>query len=527
MSTEPITIPSATPTPPKVTEVEQHGVEPIPDPERSARPLDLFRLTFGGANTIATVVLGSFPILFGLSFAHGLLATLLGLLLGAVVLAPMALFGPRNGTSNSVSSSAHLGVHGRIVGSFLSLLTALAFFSISVWSSGDVLVGGANRAVGLPENDLTLALAYGLFAVLVLIVCIYGFRFMLLVNKIAVIAATLLFLLGIVAFAGDFDPGYAGAFGSGSEAFGEPGFWAAFVGSALIVMSNPVSFGAFLGDWARYIPRETPGRSSMAAAFLAQIATLVPFCFGLVTMTIIATREPEIFASGAYASGLLAIAPGWYFAPVALIALIGGMSTGTTALYGTGLDFSSVFPRFNRVQSTVLIGVFAIGVIFIGRFVFDVVSSISAFAVLIISCTVPWMMVMMIGWYVRRGWYDSDSLQVFNRRQRGGRYWFAHGWNWRGLAAWLIAAAVALTFVNLPGQFVGPAAPLIPGGVDISIPLGMGLGVLLYLGLLFAFPEPRDAYGPEGARLVPTGPPANTPVISVDDGPAPATTAVG
>ncbi|HEY9394063.1 MAG TPA: cytosine permease, partial [Nocardioides sp.] len=119
--------------PPKVTEVEQHGVEPIPDPERSARPLDLFRLTFGGANTIATVVLGSFPILFGLSFAHGLLATLLGLLLGAVVLAPMALFGPRNGTSNSVSSSAHLGVHGRIVGSFLSLLTALAFFSISVW----------------------------------------------------------------------------------------------------------------------------------------------------------------------------------------------------------------------------------------------------------------------------------------------------------------------------------------------------------------------------------------------------------
>ena len=512
--------------PPKVTEVEQHGVEPIPDPERSARPLDLFRLTFGGANTIATVVLGSFPILFGLSFAHGLVATLLGLLLGAVVLAPMALFGPRNGTSNSVSSSAHLGVHGRIVGSFLSLLTALAFFSISVWSSGDVLIGGANRAVGLPENDLTLALAYGLFAVLVLVVCIYGFRFMLLVNKVAVIAATLLFLLGIVAFAGDFDPGYAGAFGSGSEAFGEPGFWAAFVGSALIVMSNPVSFGAFLGDWARYIPRETSGRSSMAAAFLAQIATLVPFCFGLVTMTIIATREPEIFASGAYASGLLAIAPGWYFVPVALIALIGGMSTGTTALYGTGLDFSSVFPRFSRVQSTVLIGVFAIGVIFIGRFVFDVVSSISAFAVLIVSCTVPWMMVMMIGWYVRRGWYDSDSLQVFNRRQRGGRYWFAHGWNWRGLAAWLIAAAVALTFVNLPGQFVGPAAPLIPGGVDISIPLGMGLGALLYLGLLFAFPEPRDAYGPEGSRLVPTGPPANTPVVSVDDGPAPAATVV-
>ena len=79
-------------------------------------------------------MLGSFPIIFGLSFRDALFATLLGVVLGAAILAPMALFGPRNGTNNAVSSSAHLGVHGRVVGSFLSLLTAVAFFSISVWT---------------------------------------------------------------------------------------------------------------------------------------------------------------------------------------------------------------------------------------------------------------------------------------------------------------------------------------------------------------------------------------------------------
>ena len=42
--------------PPKATEVEVHGVEPIPDAERTAGPLDLFRLVFGGANTIATLL---------------------------------------------------------------------------------------------------------------------------------------------------------------------------------------------------------------------------------------------------------------------------------------------------------------------------------------------------------------------------------------------------------------------------------------------------------------------------------------
>ena len=76
-------------------------------------PLDLFRLSFGGANTFATAFLGSFPILFGLSFWQGLAATVLGLILGALLLAPMSLFGPINGTNNAVSSSAHLGVHGR------------------------------------------------------------------------------------------------------------------------------------------------------------------------------------------------------------------------------------------------------------------------------------------------------------------------------------------------------------------------------------------------------------------------------
>ncbi|MBO9524431.1 MAG: cytosine permease [Nocardioidaceae bacterium] len=496
--------------PPKVTEVEAHGVEPIPDDERTAKPLDLFRLVFGGANTFATVVLGSFPILFGLSFRSALVATLLGLVVGAVILAPMAVFGPRNGTNNAVSSSAHLGVHGRVVGSFLSLLTALAFYSISVWSSGDVLVGAAHRAVSLPRNDVMLGVAYGVFALLVLVVCVYGFRFMLLVNKIAVAAATLLFLLGAFAFAGDFSASYGG-----SVAPGDSGYWPAFVGAALVVMSNPISFGAFLGDWSRYIPRDTPRPRVMAAAFLAQVATLVPFGFGLVTATVIAIKAPDFIANADYVSGLLAVSPDWYFVPVCLIALIGGMSTGTTALYGTGLDFSSVFPRFSRVQATLFIGVFAIGFIFVGRFAFNVVQSISTFAVLIVTCTVPWMVVMMIGWFVRRGWYDSDSLQVFNRRQRGGRYWFSHGWNWRGLLGWLVPAALGLCFVNIPGQFVGPFGDA-ANGVDLSIPIGLGLAAVLYPLLLVVFPEPADAFGPEGPRVVPAGPAARSTITGDD-----------
>ncbi len=134
-------------------------------------------------------------------------------------------------------------------------------------------------------------------------------------------------------------------------------------------MSNPISFGAFLGDWSRYIPRDTSKRRIMAAVVMSQIATFIPFLFGLTTATIVAIKAPDYIAANNYVGGLLAVSPSWFFLPVCLIAVIGGMSTGTTSLYGTGLDMSSVFPRvLSRVKATLLIGVMSIAFIFIGRF---------------------------------------------------------------------------------------------------------------------------------------------------------------
>jgi hypothetical protein len=53
-------------------------------------------------------------------------------------------------------------------------------------------------------------------------------------------------------------------------------------------------------------------------------------------------------------------------------------------------------------------------------------------------------------------------------------------------------------------------------GIDLSIPVGLGLAAVLYPALLWAFPEPADAFGPDGPRAVPAGPPANTPIVSTN-----------
>jgi purine-cytosine permease-like protein len=111
------------------------------------------------------------------------------------------------------------------------------------------------------------------------------------------------------------------------------------------------------------------------------------------------------------------------------------------------------------------------------------------------------MAIMVIGFVQRGGFYLADDLQVFNRGGRGGHYWFSHGWNWRAMGAWLPAALIGLAFVNLPGQFVGPLGAL-AGGCDLSVPVSFVVGGMLYLAMLWRFPEPDAVHGPQGRRLI-------------------------
>lgn len=473
----------------KTMEIETFGVERIPDHARTATPYDLFRIMFGGSITFASALLGSFPVIFGLSFWASVISIVAGVLVGSILLAPMGIFGPLNGTNNPVSSGAHFGVHGRIVGSFLALLTAVAFFSMSVWSSGDALIGASRRLMGTSDSNLNYAVSYGAFALVALIVCIYGFRLMLLINRIAVPIAMLMFAVSIGAFWTPFDFHY-----QGTLHFGHKGFWAAFIGSALVAMSSPISYGSMLGDWARYIPSATSKLKIMSTVIWSQVATLVPLLFGTATATIVAIHAPQYITNNDYVGGLLAITPTWFLLPVCIIAILGGLATGTGCLYGTGLDMSSVFPNLlSRVRATVLIGIFAICLIFAGRFVASVIQGVTTFSVLIVTCTSPWMMIMVIGLIKRRGKYDPDDLQVYTRGLKGGRYWFHHGWNWRAMSAWVPSAIIGITFVNIPDQFVGPLGNLFDG-VDVSLLVTLGLSAVSYLILEMIFPENDDVY---------------------------------
>jgi purine-cytosine permease-like protein len=154
------------------------------------------------------------------------------------------------------------------------------------------------------------------------------------------------------------------------------------------------------------------------------------------------------------------------------------------------------------VQASLFIGTLAFVFILVGRLAFDLIGSVNAFIGAIVICTTPWMVIMTIGYVVRRGHYRENDLQVFNQGRTGGAYWFHGGVNWRGMAAWIPAAVLGLLFANYPPLIEGPFRNA-AGGVDLSLLVALGAAAVIYVGALYLFPEPRYVFGPEGPRWVP------------------------
>ncbi len=140
-----------------------------------------------------------------------------------------------------------------MVGSVLSLLVAVTFFTLSVWVCGDAVVSAVGLFAPGLANDATAAVAYGLAALATFSICIVGYRWLLAANKFLAPAMLILMALGFVALGGQIDLGYPG---TGEYAVG--GFWTTWFAALLIVMANPISYSPFLGDWSRYVPQRFP-----------------------------------------------------------------------------------------------------------------------------------------------------------------------------------------------------------------------------------------------------------------------------
>jgi purine-cytosine permease-like protein len=451
----------------RVGAIEAAGVEYLPEDARDSHPRNLGAVFLGANLTWTNVVFGAFAILFGLSFWQTVASMVVGTAIGTLAVLPTGIIGPRTGTNMTVSSGAFFGIRGRFIGSGIALLIALGFAAVTVWTSGDAIVAVGHRVLGTPESDLVRGLAYAAVAALMVTVALYGHATIVAMQKIVVPVVGGLMLLGVLAFAGSFDPTVTG----GEYMLG--GFWQTWMLSAVLFAAAPISYGPTIGDYTRRISARRYSTAQIGAALGIGmfLGVLLPSLFG--AFTALSFAEP----TDSYLHDLVAAAPAWYVLPIVVISLLGGLSQGVLCVYASGLDLEGLAPRLKRTQTTIITAGVAIALLYLGVFVFDAVESVTAMTVALNAVITPWVVILAIG-ALRTTTYDPTDLQAFAEGRRGGRYWYTAGWNVPAVTAWAVGALFGLLTVNTT-LYIGPLAE-IAGGVDLSTIGSAALAALIY-----------------------------------------------
>lgn len=167
-----------------------------------------------------------------------------------------------------------------------------------------------------------------------------------------------------------------------------------------------------------------------------------------------------------------------------------------------GLDLDAILPRWSRTRSTLTMAAVSTVLVLLGRFVFSAEAAVTTFVVVLTSLATPWAVVTMLGFLRVGGRFDTEALQVFNRRGSGGAYWFTRGWNPGAVLAWAAGSLVGV-LSNSTEAYEGPVAAAL-GGVDVSFVTSGLVAAAVYLAVVRLQPAahavaPAVAAAPDAA----------------------------
>jgi purine-cytosine permease-like protein len=460
----------------EIGRVEAHGIDYIPEGERHSRPRDLAWAMFGPQFGFGNMVFGSLGIVFGLSWWSTFTAVTVGVTLGSLIFAGVAIQSPRTGTNNAVSSGAFFGVRGRYLGSLISLVIGLAFFAILVWTSGQTIINVFHRILGSGTGTVALSIAMLVVSLMSFALAIYGHATLVASFRFVGIVSAGVSLLALIVLAGEFHD-----VDGGSYRLGE--YWPTWVLTMVLAALLPVTWGPFIGDYGRYIPSTAKASTCALAAGLGIFA-------GCWLAEIVGAFAATTFKDPTtdFATGFPAASPLWF--AILLMLAPGGLANIESAamcVYNAALDVHAAFWRLTRAQLTFAMSAIGLAVAYIGLIAFDAIDSIEAFATLMLVTCTPWMVIMTIGHLMRRGWYEPVDLQAFADRARTGVYWFTGGFNIRAFVAWGAAVAVGTLFTST-SIVTGPLTNEV-SGIDLSFTSAAVVGGVLYYALVRLFPE--------------------------------------
>jgi nucleobase:cation symporter-1, NCS1 family len=319
--------------------VETHGIAPIPLDRRYGTPRRLFTVWFAPQVNMTGVFTGALAITLGLGFWLGLLAMIIGTVVGSLVVGYLSTWGPRTGTAQMPGARMAFGAG-------ITLPAALQWLSSIAWDALVGLFGGEALAVlfGVPFW-LAVLIVLGVQGV----VGFFGYE---VIHRLQAVLTLVLFATFVV-FAIKLVVGHdivTPPSAQGADLVG------AFVLEVTIALSLAVSWASYAADFSRYLPAES-SRLRVFGFTFAGMASAYTFVqgIGIAAGSLVSEQTAE---------GVRAVMGGGILGGVALVVIaLASVGSGVMNDYSGSLALQTLGVRVRRPLSSVVVTVLAFGLI--------------------------------------------------------------------------------------------------------------------------------------------------------------------
>jgi purine-cytosine permease-like protein len=447
-------------------QIEQHGIDRVPDAERHGKASDLF-VVWAASNTIYiyVVVGGALPLL-GLNIEQGFCAAVLGNLFWALV-GVLSASGATSGTPGSIVMRAMFGVRANPINLFISVwVIAVAYEAINL------SIGALASFALLEQFGMHIGVAVKLAVVIVtaavtLTISVYGHGTIVkLSGPFTILLAAGFAMLGVFAAT---HANYAAPLSHSAVKAAPHGaaLWAAMLGGVTIVASGPLSWSTS-ADYARYLPDTTPAWSialwTGLGGFLPSVALSL---IGILAGTAVDMSDPQ--------SAFRFIVPGWFYPGFLFLIAASSVTNNVLNAYSSGLSLQAMGIRTGRTTTVLWDGAIAVALTIYALVISNFLETLSAVLSLSVSLLGPSLAIYGADLLMRRNRYDGDALVD---ETPASPFWFDHGVRWAGVIAQSFGTAAALLCVNT-SALTGPVATWL-GGADLSTIVGPLVGAGLY-----------------------------------------------
>ncbi|MGW5781046.1 purine-cytosine permease family protein [Streptomyces sp. NPDC003863] len=446
-------------TPGERLSMERRTIEVIPDAERHGTPRSQFTLWFGANMQITAIVDGALSVVFGADALWAIPALLIGNVLGGIVMALHSAQGPRLGVPQMISSRAQFGVHGAVLPLLLVILMYLGFAA-----TGSVLAGQAMSEL-LHIDDARIGIL--VFGVLTAVVAVTGYRLIHAAGRIATVAGVLGLGYLLVRVFTQYDVG---------AHVGTKGFeTATFLLAVGLGAGWQLTFGPYVADYSRYLPRDTSTRATFWSTFAGSvIGSQWAMTLGALTAAVAGKAfltDQVGFLGDLAGPAVLALL-------VYLVIVVGKLTVNCLNAYGGFMSILTTVTAFDgrsristAARAAYIVGFTAVSIGIALAASADFLNNFKNFVLLILMVFTPWSAINLVDYYlVSRERVDIPAL--YDPAGRYGR------WNVTALTCYVVGVAVQIPFLATK-LYTGAITKKLDGA-DISWIVGLAVTAALY-----------------------------------------------